>query len=62
MVGTVIIDGCGGIDTNMINDSGAEYTTALPTHPEEQNINVPIKQRDDLYESRLGSIEYESKK
>lgn len=35
MVGTVIIDGCGGIDTNMINDSGAEYTTALPTHPEE---------------------------
>ena len=35
MVGTVIIDGCGGIDTNMINDSGAEYTTSLPTHPEE---------------------------
>lgn len=62
MVGTVIIDGCGGIDTNMINDSEAEYTTSLPTHPEEQNINVPIKQRDDLYESRLGSIEYESKK
>ena len=62
MVVTVIIDECGGIDTNMINESEAEYTTSPPTHPEEKNVNVPIKERDDLCESRLGSIEYESKK
>ena len=61
-IGRVINDGCGDINNNRINKSGGEFTTSSPTHPEKMNGDVPIKERDDLYESMLGSIEYELKK
>ena len=41
----------GDVDTDVINNVGAEYTTLLPTHAEEMNVDGPFKESDHFFEN-----------
>lgn len=41
----------GDVDTDVINNVGAEYTTLLPIHAEEMNVDGPFKERDHFFEN-----------